>query len=363
MTDALEGRLAALTKELCDIPSVTGREKDICDHVEAWAVARGGFPRGQVRRCGDSLVLGDLDDPRPMILLVGHLDTVPGDGIPATIGMVDGRLRVTGLGSTDMKSGDAVMMALAEDLDRASLPVNPVYVFYSREEGPYEENGLGPLLDETPELGRAAFAVVLESTDGEIQMACQGSLHALLTFKGKKCHSARPWHGENAIYKALPLLGDLSRRLPRPVTLDGFTFHEVLSATMASAGTARNVIPGEFQVNLNFRFSPGRSIEDAMGEVERFVDGRACIQWVDRSPAGKVCARNPHYQRLARVTGAKATPKQAWTDVARLTVRGIDAVNYGPGLTEKAHQVGEWAPVDEIALCYRGIRRFLEEAD
>ena len=358
MPDPLATRLAALTRELCDIPSVTGDERALCDHLEQWARAR--FSRGRLRRIGNGLVLGALDDPRPMVLLVGHLDTVPGGDLPSRLEEVGGEARVVGLGSSDMKSGDAVMMALAEDLDLAALDLAPVFVFYDREEGPYAENGLGPILDAVPALGRAALAIVLESTDGELQMACQGSLHARLTFEGRRCHSARPWHGENAIHKAAPLLAELAGLAPRPVEIDGFTYVEVLSATLARGGSARNVIPERFELNLNFRFAPGRRIEAAMAEVEGFVGGRARLEWVDRSPAGRVCAHNPLYQRLARLTAAPQTPKQAWTDVARLGERGIDAINYGPGLTRQAHQAGEWVPVAAIARCYRGLRDFFE---
>lgn len=359
MSDSLTMRLAELTCELCDIPSVTGEEKALCDHLEHWA--RALFSQ-DVRRIGNSLVLGDLRDPRPMVALVGHLDTVPGAerDFPARFEETAEGGRVIGLGSSDMKSGDAVIMALAEDLDRAALDLNPVFVFYEREEGPFAENGLGPVLEQTPELHGCALAIVLESSDGELQMACQGSLHAQLTFDGKRCHSARPWHGDNAIYKAVPLLAELASQTPRPVEIDGFTFYEAMSITLAHGGIARNVIPDRFAVNLNFRFAPGRSIEAAVAEVERFVGGRAALEWIDRSPAGRVCAENPLYQRLARITRARQTPKQAWTDVARFAARGIDAINYGPGLTQQAHQAGEWVPLRAVVHCYERLRAFFE---
>jgi succinyl-diaminopimelate desuccinylase len=41
-----------------------------------------------------------------------------------------------------MKAGDAVMLALLEDLGWESSWAEPTFVFYEREEGPYSENGL-----------------------------------------------------------------------------------------------------------------------------------------------------------------------------------------------------------------------------
>src|SRR5690606_6423932 len=144
--------LAERTLALCRIPSVIGEERALADHIEVWA--RAHFAPEEIVRHSNSLILGKLDDPRPTIALVGHLDTVPphpGDGPPRIEGD-----RVFGLGSSDMKGGLAVMMALAGSLDLAALPYNLVLVLYEREEGPYLENGLQPLLERYEGLRRVA---------------------------------------------------------------------------------------------------------------------------------------------------------------------------------------------------------------
>ncbi|HEY3447576.1 MAG TPA: succinyl-diaminopimelate desuccinylase [Myxococcales bacterium] len=348
-------RLAQRTLELCRIPSVTGDEKVIADHVEAWA--RGRFGQ-DVRRIGHSVVAGRLDDPRPMILLAGHLDTVPAHpGEPPA--RIEGD-RVFGLGSSDMKSGDAVMMALAEDLELAKLACNLALVFYDREEGPFDQNGLGPVLEQAPELKRAALAFALESTDGEVQVGCVGSLQAKVTFRGKSAHSARPWQGENAIYKAAPLIAELAARQRKRVEVGGYEFFEVASLTLANAGRARNVIPEAFELNLNYRFAPGKSVDQAEREVRELVAGRADVEIVDRAMAGRVCSDNAHLKRFLAVTGARSSSKQAWTDVARLGAAGIDAVNFGPGLTSQAHQAGEHVMIAGLEEAYLKLKRFLE---
>jgi succinyl-diaminopimelate desuccinylase len=82
----------------------------------------------------------------------------------------------------------------------------------------------------------------------------------------------------------------------------------------------------------------------------------------DRAPSGPVCSDNPLFQKLLAVTGLRAEPKQAWTDVARFGAFGVDAVNYGPGETAQAHQAGETADIAALAAAYRKLERFLTAA-
>jgi succinyl-diaminopimelate desuccinylase len=349
-------RLAKMTFELCSIPSVTGDEKALCDFLQPWAERH--FP-GQVRRFNHTLVAGSLSDPRPTVALFGHIDTVPAH--PKDSGPRLEADRVVGLGSSDMKSGDAVMMALVEDLNRSALPYNLLVVFYEREEGPYDKNGLGPVLAAMPELKGVSLAFALESTDNEVHVGCVGSMHARVTFRGKSAHSARPWTGENAIHKAAPLLAELGARPRTLVEVDGFEFFEVISATLAKGGRAANVVPESFELNLNYRFAPGKGVDEAEAELRALVGGRADTEIVDRSPAGRVCTGNPLLKRFFKLTGAHALPKQAWTDVGRLSAHGIDAVNFGPGLTSQAHQQGEHVPKDALVLAYQRMRAFLED--
>jgi succinyl-diaminopimelate desuccinylase len=351
----LAARLAQSTLALCRIASPIGHEGPLADHVERWALER--FPREAVFRVGHSLVVGRLDDARPTVALVGHLDTVPAhphDG-PARI---EGE-RVFGLGSSDMKGGLAVMMALAEDLPLSELPVNLVLILYEREEGPYLESGLGPLFDKHPELKRVSFGIAMEPTDGLVQVGCVGTLHATLKFTGRSAHSARPWQGENAIHKAGPLLSELLARQRVEVLHEGFAFFEVMSVTLAHGGRARNVVPDTLELNLNYRFAPGKSLAQAQEDVRALVAGRAEVSFTDLSPSGRVCANNRLYQRLLAVTGLPAASKQAWTDVARFGEWGVDAVNYGPGETAQAHQANESAPIHGLVLAYEKLASFL----
>lgn len=355
MTSSLASQLARRTMELVSIDSPIGHEKALADFVEQWALKH--FPKEEVFRVSHSLVLGKMDSNRPNVGLIGHLDTVPAASTPNPPRIENDRL--FGLGSSDMKGGLAVMMQLAEELPRAQLPYNVVYVLYEREEGPFTESGLGPLFDARPELSKLNFGIAMEPTDNVVQVGCVGSLHATLRFRGVSAHSARPWQGENAIHKAGAVLSDLASRERREVLVEGYAFFEVMSATLAKGGRARNVVPEAFEVNVNYRFAPGKSLEQAQEDVRSFVAGRAEVEFTDLAPSGAVCARNPLFQQWILASGLPVTSKQAWTDVARFSQMGVDAVNFGPGDTAQAHQANESCSLAALVTAYEKLKGFL----
>ncbi|HET7788769.1 MAG TPA: M20/M25/M40 family metallo-hydrolase, partial [Myxococcales bacterium] len=246
---------------------------------------------------------------------------------------------------------------------RESLPVELVMVFYDREEGPVAENGLLPLLQARPDLRRAALALCLEPTDLALQVGCCGSMHATLTFAGRSAHSARPWQGDNAVHNAGALLEHLRALAPREVRIGELSYREVLTVTRIGGFTGRNVVPARCDLNLNFRFAPGRSVADAEAEVlalARQFGASAVV--TDRAPSGPVILDNPLLQEFRALTAAPVEPKQAWTDVAQLAAAGIAAANFGPGEQAQAHQKDESCGEEALQRACAMLERFLREA-
>jgi succinyl-diaminopimelate desuccinylase len=144
--------------------------------------------------------------------------------------------------------------------------------------------------------------------------------------------------------------------------VDGLKFASVTSATMASGGTGRNVVPPAFELNVNHRFAPGVSIAQARKAVESLVAGRAAIEFIDAAPAAMPQAEHALVRSLAS-SGVKATtPKQAWTDVARFGEHGVAAVNFGPGVQSQAHQKNEWTSVQQLEEGFQVLRQWLATA-
>lgn len=329
---------------LVDIPSQTGNEAAIRDAIAARLT---GLPMQAVN---NSLVVGE---PGPgKVLLAGHLDTVPLQG------RVGARLeggRLYGLGATDMKGGLAVMIHILENLGTEGV----VAIFYAGEEGPMAGNDLGPVLDAIPALTSAEAAIVMEPTNREMHAGCQGSINARVSFLGEAAHSARPWLGVNAITRAGEFLAMMDGLEPEVHSIEGLQFKEVTSVTRASGGVANNIIPARFDVNVNYRFSPDRTLEEAIARLHALCEAGDEFEVADTAPAAYPETAHPLFQLLADRGKAATSHKQGWTDVAQMAERGIPAVNFGPGETALAHKPGESIAVDDLDWAYDALSSVL----
>ncbi|CAN5757894.1 succinyl-diaminopimelate desuccinylase [soil metagenome] len=337
-------------------PSVTGAEKELCDDLAARISTSPGW---ETERISNNLAVRrkEPDPSRQRVVLAGHLDTVPEPegGIEVR---VEGD-RVYGRGASDMKAGDALMLALLEGVAWEEGRFEPAFVFYEREEGPYAENGLEAVFAGCPWVLDAGLAIVPEPTSAALEVGCVGTAQVGVTFSGRSAHAARPWQGENALTKAGEFLAALHERSAEKVVVEGLPFYEVLTPTVAQGGRANNVVPDSFLINVNYRFAPGKDLDDVSRLFEELLGGSATYEVVDFAPSGPVNLENPLLQELIE-TGLEVRPKQAWTDVARFSERGVAAANFGPGLPSQAHQEAEYAELPLLEECYAHLARFFQ---
>jgi succinyl-diaminopimelate desuccinylase len=346
----LSADTAEITAQLVDAESVSGTEGPLADAIEA---ALWDLPHLRVDRDGAAVVARTRLDRAERVVLAGHIDTVPIAGnVPSR---VDGD-RLYGCGSTDMKAGVAVQLKLAATVPEPSRDLT--YVFYDCEEVEAERNGLLRLSRRQPDWLTAQFAVLMEPTGGVVEGGCQGTLRAEVRATGQRAHSARGWLGKDAIHEAADILLVLRGYTAREPEVEGLTYHEGLNAVGISGGVAGNVIPDECVVEVNFRFAPDRSPEQAADHVhEVFADWD--VQVTDVASGARPGLAAPSAQAFVAAIGGTPRAKLGWTDVARFDALGVPAVNYGPGDPRVAHTPGEFVELTDIADCEARMRRWL----
>ena len=348
---SLADRLASRTLELVDIPSESRDEATLAAHVLG-VLLDGGV---DARDAGDSCVLAGATahGDRPFVLLAGHLDTVPAQGNRP--GRRDAEA-VHGLGASDMKGALGVMIELA--LARPATHLDLGYVFFPREELPFGESALTPLLEREPGLREADFVVVMEPTDNDIHAGCLGNVNATWTFHGRSGHSARPWLADNAIHRAAEGIRAVALVEPIPHDVDGLRFVEVVSVTRIAGGIAGNVIPGEAVATVNYRYAPGRSAADAEAWLRELCEPYGTLVIEGNAPSAPVSIGNPLAERLIATGDLAVEAKQAWTPVAEFAAAGVDAVNFGPGDPAQAHAKDEHVGIQALVRCYETVEAF-----
>lgn len=335
--------VVTLTESLCNIESVSLNEAALADAIET-ELAK--LDHLEVVRDGNSLVARTNLGRDERIVLAGHIDTVPLTSEPANLPVkrVDGKL--WGRGTTDMKGGVAVQLKLAHDLVAPNRDVT--FVFYEGEEIEDQYNGLGRIARTRPDLLEgAAFAVLLEPTNGGIEGGCKGTLRVHVRTKGLAAHSARPWKGDNAIHRAADILNRLREYEPQTVNVDGLDYHEGLNAVNISGGIAGNVIPDACTVTVNYRFAPDKSADEALAYVTAFFDGFD-LECDDLAGGARPGLDRPAAKAFVEALDLPVVAKEGWTDVARFSAVGVPAVNFGPGDPNVAHMDDEWCSEDQI---------------
>ena len=368
-----------LTRQMIDIPSVSGDEGPLADAVEA-ALRSAGLRSGPAqgnRRDGDAVGVRTKHTPHPPVVLAGHLDTVPiADNVPGRLEERDGATVLWGRGSVDMLGGCAAALALACEVGavlrsggEAALSVDVTWIFYDHEEVASHLNGLGRVQRNHPEWLAGDLALLGEPTAAHVEGGCNGTLRVIAHFPGRAAHSARAWMGVNAIHAMAPVIERIAAYGNPVVAVDGLEFRESLSVVRVEGGIANNVIPEAASMTVNYRFAPSKRADEALEWVRGLFEGTgATIEVDDLCEGARPGADSDVAQRflsVARQVAAsrgeelRLSAKVGWTDVARFTQVGVPAMNFGPGDPLLAHTRDEHTPVSDIVKVHDTLRAFV----
>lgn len=368
-----------LTRQMIDIPSVSGDEGPLADAVEA-ALRGAGFgsvPALEILRDGDAVCARTRLGLAQRVVLAGHLDTVPiADNVPGRLEERDGVTVLWGRGSVDMLGGCAAALALACEVGAAiregtdaTLSADVTWIFYDHEEVASHLNGLGRVQRNRPEWLAGDLALLGEPTAAHVEGGCNGTLRVIAHFPGRAAHSARAWMGVNAIHAMAPVIERIAAYGNPVVTVDGLEFRESLSVVRVEGGIANNVIPEAASMAVNYRFAPSKRADEALEWVRGLFEGTgATIEVDDLCEGARPGADSDVAQRfllVARRVAAsrgeelRLSAKVGWTDVARFTQVGVPAMNFGPGDPLLAHTRDEHMPVSDIVKVHDTLRAFV----
>ena len=303
--------LVELTRELIDIPSVTGDELAVGQYLSEYLEGLGYHVEKQEISSDRFNVLATTEAP-PRVVFSTHMDTVP-----PFIGSSEDDEFIYGRGSCDAKGIIAAQIFAAEHMRGDG--VNDVGLLFTVDE---ELSSHGAQAANKHPLARECrFLINGEPTDSRLAIGTKGSVRVFITTEGRAAHSAYPEAGESAIEKLLDILDDIrSRDWPE----DSFFGTTTCNIGVISGGTRPNVIPDHARAELQIRL--GIDIEHVKRVLEDAVETRGQLEYAS--------AHNP--VRLFSVPGFDECVVRFTTDVPYLSQWGKPLL-LGPGSILDAH--------------------------
>lgn len=305
----------------------------------------------------------EVPGSRRTLLLDAHQDTVPVDSmtIPPFSGEIRGG-RLWGRGACDVKGGmAAVLFAAARIAAEKPRGAASVIVACTVDEE-HTFRGVQRLLAGPWRGTRPDMAVVVEPTRLDVVIAHKGLMRWRIAVRGRSCHSANPWLGVNAIYRAAPVISALEEYAGG---LEAGVTHPLLGCSTLSIGTINggtsvNVVPSLCRLDVDGRLLPGESPADAFKRCQSALLSRVGADfpvefeepWLAEpaleTPADAAVTRTAMESVSAVLGSARAIGVPYGTDASTISVGGIPAVVLGPGDIAQAHTEDEWIEIDQI---------------
>lgn len=327
--------LFSLTRELIDIPSVTGNEGDVGNFLKICLEGLGYRVDTQEVAQNRFNVFARTDAPARLVLST-HMDTVP-PFIPSR----EDDDNIYGRGACDAKGIIAAQIFAAEQLRAAGI--QDVGLLFTVDEelasaGAQLANTIAPSAD-------CHFLINGEPTDNLLAVGTKGSIRLLLTTQGRAAHSAYPEAGDSAVEKLLDVLQSVRECVWPQDVLFGET---TCNIGVIAGGTRPNVIPDHARAELQIRLAT--DMDQIKSLVEQAVAGRARVEYAS--------SHNP--VRLAEVPGFEQCVVRFTTDIPYLSNWGQPLL-IGPGSILDAHTEHEKVAKQELARAVELYVRLVNE--
>lgn len=360
-----------LASDLINIKSYSGEEVVVREFTKGWLEKRG---MTAFEQDGNLVVHLQGKDRSRSFIFNSHMDTVSEGDLPWQFGPWTATQvgdKLIGLGASDMKSGMAASLLLAEKMARAGTP--PVdmwftYVVNEEVDGSGTENFAKWFRQSGHTKSYQDMAAIFTEPTGliEIEHGHRGNIFLKVETKGDSGHSSRPGELKTHSVREMVAFADrLQQEMAKwseEYKSDIFTPPTNGEMTSIFAGVRVQAETGEivaaspnkfpsictatFDIRTTPDFHPVALAKiQALGEkLGAKVDTNA-----SPAPAGYTDPSERIVQISKKMLGnPKLTVSQGSADLGFLTTEGIKAVIFGPGEKDEAHKVNEFCYPEKI---------------
>ena len=354
--------VSELLLELVAIPSVSSvSNQPVIDYVTQclpawnWRIEPHGYlDAAGVAKTNLVALTRNADKNHSELAFVCHTDTVPyrTDWDEAVKPVLrDGR--IYGRGSCDVKGFLACVLTTLNGTDVNSLD-RPLALILTADE---EIGCVGAKRLAAENAVSTRYMIIGEPTSLRPMRAGKGYALGTITVRGREAHSALPSEGHSAIYDAARVISSLEQlaaELERNTNPDFDPPFTTLNIGLIQGGTAKNIVPGECRLTVEWRPIPGQASDWAAGLIRERL-GRLGLNVefeVLRSDPAFAPSKTQYLSTmLSSISGNAPATIAFGSEAAHLQGLTQETVVFGPGDMATAHRSGEFVPVAELDQC------------
>lgn len=339
-----------LLKELIRFPSISTKEKDLADWLEAQVDATGLL---EIERHQNNLIF-HLGSGSPWLLMNSHSDVVPPSArhVGDPFNPVEQNGRIFGRGSTDAKgSVSCMLMALLQLAATGYQPDGRVSLAVTVcEESAGKHNGMAYIRNI---IDRPDAALIGEPTMFHPCAAQKGLLILKLETEGESGHAARV-NGKNAILEMAARLEKLkSVSFPE---VNPFIGNTRITPTIIEGGTAKNAYPDSCVVYLDIRTIPEVSNDTILEHLRKELHTSISV-YSDRFVSTSTDPGHPIAKAAKEISGQPLFGSPTSSDWVFLA--DVPAIKIGPGNSEDSHTANESIAIAQIEKAVTGYKQII----
>jgi len=364
--------LIAIPSVSCTNPDLDQSNRGVIDQLASWLGDLGFACEIMEVAPGKANLIATLGSGPGGLVLAGHTDTVPYDQgrwrfNPFRLTEADGRLY--GLGTADMKGFFPLAIEAARDF--LTTPLKAPLIILATCDEECSMAGARALV----EAGRPAarFAVIGEPTSGKPLRMHKGVMMERVIIEGRSGHSSDPALGANALEAMnavmnvlLGFRGELQAKYRNPA----FTVPvPTLNLGCIHGGDNPNRICPQCELQFDLRPLPGMDMdelrEQIRGRLAPLAPQHGVILTLEPIFAGTASMETPASSPLVlaaeRLTGHPAGAAAFGTEAPFFRQLGMDALIFGPGHIEQAHQPDEFIELGSIQPTVAVLKSLIRE--
>ncbi len=310
------------------------------------------------------LILTTKPTKHPKVMLMAHLDVVPGPPELFTMRRVKDRLY--GRGVLDMKPAVAVYLKLLLELGDTVSQYDLGIMLTSDEELARDNSSVRAIVHQ----GWRADVFINPDAgiNWELERAAKGVGRFVVESRGLAAHGSRPWLGQNALVQLMAYLQEVQGAFPLEPCGDPNHAHNTINIGIIQGGNVYNQVADYARAEVDVRVMPDQ-LPQAVEQL--FMESATHYQGITASLEGEILPfeNDPdnEYMRLAELLITKITGHKprlilshGGTDARYYNGLGIPFIMTQP-IGAGSHSNDEWVDAKGLEQFYRFVSEFVRQ--